>query len=104
MRRHGVLDGTHTVSFAWEPIMTWAREIVVHEAWEGVWNTLVLTQMVLVGTGMFALLSFPFACRHLTGKLSNRLTHFGLIVMRTTPEYILAYLFVQLWGPSRWNV
>ncbi len=100
MRRHGVLDGTHTVSFAWEPLMTWAREIVVHEAWEGVWNTLVLTQMVLVGTGMFALLSFPFACRHLTGKLSNRLSHFGLIVMRTTPEYILAYLFVQLWGPS----
>ena len=100
MRRDGAFDGTHTVSFAWEPLLQWARDILLHEAWEGVWHTVVLTQIVLVGTGLFALVIFPFACRHFTGNLSKRLAHGSLIVMRTTPEYILAYLFVQLWGPS----
>ena len=100
MRREGVFDGTYAVSFSWQPILTWANEIFMQEAWEGVWNTVVLTQIVLVGAGMFTLMVFPFACRHFAGKHANRLSHFALIVMRTTPEYILAYIFVQLWGPS----
>ncbi len=100
MRRDGMVDGTFAVSFAWEPIVTWAQELWVQAAWEGVWNTVVLTQIVLAGTGLFALLSFPFACRHFAGNLCNRLSHAALIVIRTTPEYILAYIFVQLWGPS----
>ncbi len=100
MRRSGVADGTHSVSFAWEPVIAWAQDIWVQEAWEGVWNTVVLTQIVLVGTGLFTLLVFPFACRHFTGATSARLSHFGLIIIRTTPEYILAYILVQVWGPS----
>jgi phosphonate transport system permease protein len=100
MRREGVLDGTREISFAWEPIVSWINEIFVQEAWEGIWNTVVLTQVVLVGTGIFALLSFPFACRHFAGKFSSRISHYGLIIIRTTPEYILAYILVQLWGPS----
>ena len=100
MRREGVFDGTHAVSFAWQPVLGWAREIFVHEAWEGIWNTVILTQVVLVGTGIFSVVMFPLACRHFAGKTSNRASHFALIVMRTTPEYILAYIFVQLWGPS----
>jgi phosphonate transport system permease protein len=100
MRRQGVTDGTYSVSFAWQPIVQWAYDILTLEAWEGVWHTIILTQMVLVGTGLFALLSFPFACRHFTGNLCNRLSHLGLIIIRTTPEYILAYILVQLWGPS----
>jgi phosphonate transport system permease protein len=100
MRREGLLDGTRAVSFAWEPILQWAKAILVHEAWEGTWNTVVLTQIALVGTGVFALLSFPLACRHFAGTTTNRLWHAALIIIRTTPEYILAYIFVQLWGPS----
>ena len=61
---------------------------------------MILTQIVLVGTGVFTLLSFPFACRHFIGKFAGRISHYLLIVLRTTPEYILAFVFVQLWGPS----
>ena len=78
----------------------WAHKIFVQEAWEGIGNTVVLTQIVLVGTGVFALVSFPFACRHFSGKIINRISHYALIVIRTTPEYMLAYILVQLWGPS----
>ena len=100
MRREGVFDGTYGVSFAWESSLRWAQEVFTSEALGGIWHTVVLTQIVLVGTGLFALLSFPFPCRHFAGKIANRISHYALIVIRTTPEYILAYIFVQLWGPS----
>lgn len=100
MRRGGVHDGTYEVAFDGQAVVQWTYEILRSEAWEGIWHTAVLTQIVLVGTGVFALLSFPFACRHFTAPLANRISHIALIIIRTTPEYILAYILVQLWGPS----
>lgn len=100
MRQEGVSTGSYALSYAWQPVWQWMREIIVGEGWKGIRNTVVLTQIVLVGTGVFTLLSFPFACRHFTGKIAGRMSHYLLIVLRTTPEYILAFVFVQLWGPS----
>lgn len=100
MRPEGAASWDNGVLFAWESVIHWLREIIAGEGWTGIRNTVVLTQMVLVGTGIFTLLSFPFACRHFTGKVARRISHYLLIVIRTTPEYILAYVLVQLWGPS----
>ena len=66
----------------------------------GIWNTVILTQTVLAATGLFTLLVFPAICGHFVSVPVARISHLLLIVMRTTPEYILAYLLVQLWGPS----
>jgi phosphonate transport system permease protein len=100
MRRDGVYAGTHAVTFAWGPVWTWLQDIWYEEALEGIWNTLVLTQIVLAGTGVVALLQFPGISRH----FANTGTRWGmlgwLILLRTTPEYILAYVGIQLWGPS----
>ena len=100
MRPEGAASWDNGVLFAWESVIHWLREIIAGEGWTGIRNTVVLTQIVLVGTGIFTLLSFPFACRHFTGKVARRVSHYLLIVLRTTPEYILAYVLVQLWGPS----
>ena len=100
MRRQGIHDGTYTVSFVLIPVLEWIKAIWLDEAWEGIWKTIVLTQIVLVGTGLFSLFVFPFACRHFAGKVTNRIWHYLLIIVRTTPEYILAYIFLTLWGPS----
>jgi phosphonate transport system permease protein len=100
MRRAGVADGTYAVTVAWHATAQWAYDILTLKAWDGIWQTVILTQIVLVGTGLFALLSFPFACRHFAKPLSNRISHIVLIIIRTTPEYILAYILVQIWGPS----
>ena len=100
MRPEGAASWDNGVLFAWESVIHWLREIIAGEGWTGIRNTVVLTQIVLVGTGIFTLLSFPFACRHFTGKVARRISHYLLIVLRTTPEYILAYVLVQLWGPS----
>ena len=84
-----------------EQVWEWVVHIVRTEALPGMWNTVVLTQVVLAGSGLFALLLFGTICRHFVSRRRFRgLSHYVLIVLRTTPEYILAYVFLQLWGPS----
>lgn len=100
MRREGVLDGTLDVSFYWDQVWRWGVDILWTEGFSGVWNTIVLTQIVLAGTGIMALLVFPLVCRHFQSNFPRRISRYTLIVIRTTPEYILAYAFLQLWGPS----
>lgn len=100
MRRDGVLAGTYAVSFAWAPIWAWLQDIWYGEALEGIWNTLVLTQIVLAATGVVALLQFPGISRHFAGTGTRWGMQGWLILLRTTPEYILAYVGIQLWGPS----
>lgn len=81
-------------------LLPWLGELLVSQALPGLAATLVLTQIALVATGMLALASFPLISRHFTGRLGGGLGHTVLIVARSTPEYLLAYILLQLWGPS----
>ena len=101
MRREGFLSGTGELSFPAEKVWQWGVNILTTQALPGMWNTVVLTQIVLAGTAIFTLVFFGSICRHLTPQRPARgLAHYGLIVLRTTPEYIMAYAFLQMWGPS----
>jgi phosphonate transport system permease protein len=100
MRREGFYEGTGEVSFGAGEVWSWAVELASAEVLPGVWNTLVLTQIALVGTGIFALLAYATVSRHFAGRAATTVSGFALIVLRTTPEYILAYALLQLWGPS----
>lgn len=100
MRREGFLSGTHTLALPLHDTYIWFTQRLTESILPGIWNTVILTQIVLVGTGIFTLLVFPIISRHFFTRLTRRAGHLGLIIIRTTPEYMLAYLFVQLWGPS----
>ncbi len=100
MRRTGVADGSYGVEFSAEKVWNWGAKIMMEEGFAGLWNTFVLTQIVLVGTGIMALAVFPWVSKHFQKKWPRRFSSSLLIVIRTTPEYILAYIFLQLWGPS----
>ena len=100
MRREGFHDGSFDIAFPVEQVGSWFGELVRHQALPGMWNTVLLTQVALAATGLFALVFLGAACRHVSPAPVRRLVHFGLIVGRTTPEYLLAYVFLQLWGPS----
>ena len=100
IRRGGVLNGSGSLDFQADKVFQWAVDIFQNEALIGLWNTVILTQIALVATGVLTLISIPTICKHLQGPLVRRSSHLILIVMRTTPEYILAYILVQLWGPS----
>ena len=78
----------------------WFSELVMQQAIPGIINTLVLTQLALVLTGVIALLWFPLISSLFFGRIGRSSGHFFLVVMRSTPEYILAFILLTLWGPS----
>ncbi|MAL98224.1 MAG: ABC transporter permease [Alteromonadaceae bacterium] len=84
----------------WEALWDWLASILLTEALPGLWNTLVLTQIALVGTAVIALCVFPLISRHFGGPKRRLAGHALLVVARSTPEYMLAYILLQLWGPS----
>ena len=78
----------------------WFENIFANEIMPGILNTIVLTQVSLIVTALIALLSFPLISRKFVSRPSAMGGNILLVVLRSTPEYILAYLFLQIWGPS----
>ena len=85
-----------SLSKSWE----WFSDLMITQALPGIGNTLVLTQIALVATGVLSLLLFPLISNHFFNRGGRTIGHVLLVVMRSTPEYILAYILLQLWGPS----
>lgn len=88
-----------------EGLWPWFSDLLLGQALPGIWNTLLLTQIALVLTGVLAMTLFPlishhFTGRHFTGRVRGAIGHGILVVMRSTPEYLLAFILLQLWGPS----
>ena len=63
-------------------------------------QTLVLSQIALAATGIAALALFPLVCRVFMGRVGQVAGRILLVVARSTPEYMLAYVLLQLLGPS----
>ena len=78
----------------------WLSDLLVNQALPGIANTVVLTQIALVASGILTLLFFPLISSHFFKPVGRTLGHVLLVILRTTPEYILAYILLQLWGPS----
>lgn len=81
-------------------LWSWFTELFFNEALPGIINTFLLTQIALVLTGIIALLWLPFISELFLKKNGRRFGHIFLVIMRSTPEYILAFIFLLLWGPS----
>ncbi|SDE52254.1 phosphonate transport system permease protein [Paracoccus isoporae] len=81
-------------------LIPWLREMTLTEILPGLWNTLIATQIALVLTGAIAFLGFGLTVAAVTGRVGRLAGHLGLVVLRSLPEYMLAYLFLQILGPS----
>ena len=66
----------------------------------GVIQTLVLSQIAFVAMAIVALILFPFICRRFAGRIGKPLGRVALVVVRSTPEYMLVYVLLQIMGPS----
>lgn len=93
-------DGDISSLATWTTFMSWLQSIVWKQILPGVWNTLVLAQIALVGMGILALLLFPLVSRQFAGRIGQPAGRVLLVVVRSTPEYMLAYVLLQLLGPS----
>ena len=79
---------------------SWLWMLLRDQALPGLAATLVLSQIAVVGVGLVTLVTFPLASRRFFGRVGRAVGHVIMVVLRSTPEYVLAYLFLQLWGPS----
>jgi phosphonate transport system permease protein len=78
----------------------WLRTMLVDQALPGTVATLQLTMIALVATGLLTLAFFPLISPLLLGRAGRTAGHVFLVVVRSTPEYILAFVMLHLWGPS----
>jgi phosphonate transport system permease protein len=78
----------------------WLSLMISEQALPGALATIQLTMIALVATGLLTLVFFPLISPLLLGRASRWAGHFFLVVTRSTPEYILAFVLLQLWGPS----
>jgi phosphonate transport system permease protein len=84
----------------WGNFGAWAWAIVSRQLVPGMIQTLVLSQIALVATGVIALALFPMVGRRFLGRTGHYLGRAVLVIARSTPEYMLAYVLLQLLGPS----
>ena len=85
---------------SWVDLLNWMQALITAQAFPGIISTIVLTQIALVGTAFLSLTLFPLISNKFFGKYGRMLGHLFLVVVRSTPEFILAYIFLQFWGPS----
>ena len=78
----------------------WLAMLLFDQAWPGTVATVQLTMIALVATGFLTLVFFPLISPLLLGRVARTGGHVFLVVVRSTPEYILAFILLNLWGPS----
>ena len=82
-------------SFGHWLVFLWQQQL-----WPGLLNTLVLSQIALLFTALLALLVFPINSPLFAGPLLRRCGEGLLIIARSLPEYLLAFVALLIWGPS----
>ena len=92
--------GEITALATWVKLWAWLRPIVTGKVVPGMWHTLVLAQIALVAMGILALMLFPLVSRRFAGPVGQAGGRALLVVVRSTPEYMLVYVLLQLLGPS----
>ncbi|WP_240946360.1 PhnE/PtxC family ABC transporter permease [Pseudomaricurvus alkylphenolicus] len=81
-------------------LWSWLTLLWQQQLQPGVINTLILGMAALLVTAMFALLCFPLNSPHFVRGWSRRFGDAFLIIGRTLPEYLLAFVGLIVLGPS----
>ena len=84
----------------WRALAAWAGALVRDAVVPGTLATLVLSQLAAALAAGAALVLFPAVSRRFGGPVGRAAARGLLILLRGTPEYVLAYVLLQLLGPS----
>jgi phosphonate transport system permease protein len=93
-------NGDLTSVSTWTSFGSWTGNIVSQQIIPGTIETLILSQIALVAAGFLALALYPLVSQRFLGRTGHYLGRLLLVAARSTPEYMLAYLLLQLMGPS----
>lgn len=78
----------------------WLWDLTSTAVLPGLAATLVVAQLALVVAGAVAFVGQALIVPRVTGRIGAAAGHLLLVMLRSFPEYMLAYLFLQVWGPS----
>ncbi|MFV0383530.1 PhnE/PtxC family ABC transporter permease [Paracoccus sp. (in: a-proteobacteria)] len=78
----------------------WLADLARDAILPGLLATMVVAQLALILTGLVAFFGQALIVPRVTGRAGAIAGHLGLVVLRSFPEYMLAYLFLQIFGPS----
>ncbi len=84
----------------WEAFGAWLQTLLAAQAIPGVVATVVVSVLALVLTGAIGLALFPLLAKRFFGPVGRSAGHVGLVTGRSIPEYVFAYVFLLLLGPS----
>lgn len=84
----------------WGGLWSWLVSLTGSEILPGLAATVVCGQIALALTGIIAFAGAPLVIGRVTGRVGRLAGHLLLVVLRSFPEYMLAYLFLQIFGPS----
>lgn len=84
----------------WSRLGDWLWRLLGEQLLPGLGATLVLGLLAMIMTGVVAIASFPLIVTALSGRAGSWLGHALLVVLRSTPEYMLVFVAVQALGPS----
>ena len=81
-------------------LLPWLWDLTTAAILPGLVATLIVAQLALVLAGAVAFVAQALIVPRVTGRIGAALGHLVLVILRSFPEYMLAYLFLQVWGPS----
>ncbi len=84
----------------WRAFVRWLGDILLHQVLPGAVDTLILSQIALCGMAILSLVLFPLVCRRFAGRFGRPVGRALLVIVRSTPDYMLAYVLLQTLGPS----
>ena len=78
----------------------WLGDILSHQVAPGLIATVVLSQLAATLAAVAALVLFPAISQRFSGPVGRVAGRGFLIALRGTPEFVFAYILLQLFGPS----
>ena len=85
---------------SWITFSDWSWQLLSGQAFSGVINTLLLSLIALVATGIVTLILFPLVSRHFLPRSGRSIGVLLLIALRSVPELIFAFVALLILGPS----
>lgn len=81
-------------------LWAWLAPLLGGQVLPGLAATLVVAQIALALTGALAFATSGLAVPRVAGRAGSLAAHLLLVVLRSVPEVMLAFLFLQILGPS----
>ncbi len=85
---------------SWGLLGQWCWQLLSGQAAAGIVNTLLLSVVAMVATGVIALLLFALVSRHFLRRPGRTSGQLLLVILRSVPELMLAFVALLVLGPS----